>query len=518
MTRDDGARLGGLVVNETDPSTAGRERGNSLMEVADGMVVADYRIVRRLGGGGMGTVYLAQHPRLPRMDALKVLNDRHDRDTEFHARFLREAEMAARLHHPNLVAVHDRGEHDGRLWIAMQYIDGGDLAQLIHRGPQVLTAERAVRILGEAAHGIDEIHRAGLLHRDVKPANILLATNADGSDRVLVTDFGIARPAEDTEADSGGLAATLAYAAPELLGGGPVDHRADVYALGCTLYQMLTGSVPFPRTSSGSVMYAHLHQPPPRPSAVNPRVPRDFDAVIATAMAKNPADRFASCSDLAAAAHAALAPAPSRRRARLLAATALVVTIVVAAAIIGFTSRTTESQARPVRIPVTGSIDGSQWGAFAYIAQAFPDLLPGFPYGSGYQQLSGCVAQDPNSKSVPYDTSLPVGELFCLGDHDPAIDVSITCNADRTVMQPVPSLADYPEGDEAWTRPSGSGHLFWGHTTFENSGSSDLDGRTTGVLDLYFDRADRNFCRIQVVGLPTTGAELRAAWWPGAPL
>ncbi|MEC3953762.1 serine/threonine-protein kinase [Nocardia sp. CDC153] len=486
------------------------------MDVADGVLVAGYRIVRRLGSGGMGTVYLAQHPRLPRWDALKVLDDRHDSDSEFHARFLREAELAARLQHPNLVAVHDRGEDHGRLWIAMQYIDGGDLAGLIRRGPQVLTVERAVRILGDAAAGLDEIHRAGLLHRDVKPANILLTTDADGSDRVLVTDFGVAHPIEDGVKQSGGVATTLAYAAPEQFGDGPVDHRADVYALGCTLYQMLTGSVPFPRTGAGSVMYAHLHEPPPRPSAANPQVPKDFDAVIATAMAKNPADRFASCGALAAAARAALTPTP-RRRATRLSVAALVIILVAAAALVGVLSRTTPSQARPVRTPVSGSVDGSQWGAFAYIAQAFPDLLPGFPYGSGYEELSGCLPQDTKYNNVPLDTSLPIGTLFCLGNRDPVIDLEIVCNADRTPIQPGVALADFPEGDEAWSRPSGSGHLFWGHTTFTDTGS-DLDGHTTGVLEIFFDRADRNFCRIQVVGTPTTGADLRAAWWPGAPL
>ncbi|MEC3919417.1 serine/threonine-protein kinase [Nocardia sp. CDC160] len=497
------------------------------MDVADGVLVAGYRIVRRLGSGGMGTVYLAQHPRLPRWDALKVLDDRHDGGSEFHARFLREAELAARLQHPNLVTVHDRGEHDGRLWIAMQYIDGGDLAGLIRRGPQVLTVERAVRILGDAAAGLDEIHRAGLLHLDVKPANILLASQADGSDRVLVTDFGVARAAGDTATSArdtapstsapSGPATTLAYAAPEQFGDGPVDHRTDVYALGCTLYQMLTGSLPFPRTSAGSVMYAHLYEPPPRPSTVNPRVPREFDAVIATAMAKDPADRFDTCGELAAAARAALAASGPRRRVPLLVAAALVILVAVAATIVGLSSRSTSSQAKPKHLPVTGSVDGSQWGAYAYIAEAFPDLLPGFPYGAGYQDLSGCQPQDSKSNTVAYDTSLPVGTLFCLGNRDPVIDLEIDCNADRTPILPGVALANFPEGDEAWSRPSGSGHLFWGHTTFINSGSS-LDGLTTGVLEVYFDHADRNFCRIQVVGTSASGADLRATWWPGAPI
>lgn len=145
------------------------------MDVVDGAVFAGYRIERRLGAGGMGTVFLVQHPRLPRRDALKILADSHLDDPEFRARFLREAEIAAWLQHPNLVAVRDRGEQDGRLWITMQYVDGVDVAELIRRGQAGLDPARAVRIVTEAARGLDEIHRAGLLHRDVKPANILVA-------------------------------------------------------------------------------------------------------------------------------------------------------------------------------------------------------------------------------------------------------------------------------------------------------------------------------------------------------
>jgi serine/threonine protein kinase len=281
------------------------------VEIAEGMDFAGYRIERRLGVGGMGAVYLVQHPRLPRKDALKVLADSHHDDPEFRARFLREAEIAARLQHPNLVAVRDRGEFDGRLWLTMQYVDGVDGAQLIRRGPQALPPQRAVYLIGEAARGLDEIHRAGLLHRDVKPANILIAEQPGEPDRVLVTDFGIARPADDstTLGDPGGLTASLAYAAPEQIRGEVLDQRADVYALGCTLFHLLTGSVPFQRDTPGAVMFAHLNEPPPRPAQIDARLPAGFDEVIATALAKDPARRYPSCGALAEAAHRALTDA-----------------------------------------------------------------------------------------------------------------------------------------------------------------------------------------------------------------
>ncbi|MEV6773655.1 protein kinase [Nocardia sp. NPDC051030] len=277
------------------------------MDALEGSVFAGYRIERRLGSGGMAFVYRAQHPRLPRKEALKILGPNQSEDPEFNARFLREAEMAAQLDHPNLVAVHDRGIHDGRLWIAMQYVDGIDAAQLIREGASVLPPERTLFIIGQAARGLDEIHGAGLVHRDVKPANIMVTRGRDGSDRVLVTDFGIARSADDTGrlTGSGSMVGTLAYVAPEQLQDQPVDHRTDVYALGCTLYQMLTGALPFPRKDPGSVVWAHLYEQPPRPSQAGRGLPIELDAVIARAMAKDPAWRYPSCGALAADALAA---------------------------------------------------------------------------------------------------------------------------------------------------------------------------------------------------------------------
>ncbi|MEV6360026.1 serine/threonine-protein kinase [Nocardia asteroides] len=278
------------------------------MEFGPGATLAGYRIERRLGGGGMGAVYLARHPRLPRRDAVKVLDARLAVEPTFRARFEREADLAARLRHPNIVQIFDRGVDGDRLWIAMQFVDGLDAAQLLRQGLAVLTPERAVRIVTEAAAGLDYAHRQGLLHRDIKPANLLIARADDGADEVLVTDFGIARSMGETTSltSAGSVLGTLAYAAPEQLEGDPLDVRTDVYALGGTLYELLTGFVPFRRDSPAALISAHLIEPPPRPSVANPALPPALDAVIARAMAKRPDDRFATCGELADAAAAAL--------------------------------------------------------------------------------------------------------------------------------------------------------------------------------------------------------------------
>ncbi|NMN96523.1 serine/threonine-protein kinase [Antrihabitans stalactiti] len=283
------------------------------MALERGSVFAGYTIEGKLGAGGMGVVYLAKHPRLPRRIALKVLGESFGSEPEFRARFEREAELAARLDHPNVVSVYDRGTEGEQLWIAMQYVDGVDVAHLVKQGPASLPPDRAIYILGQAARGLDNAHKHGLLHRDVKPANILVAMGDEDGEKVLVTDFGIARALDETIAltQAGSMPATLAYASPEQIEGHAVDHRADIYSLGCTLYVMLTGSVPYSRTSYVGVMHAHLSEPPPLATRVNPALPRRIDDVIARAMAKNPNDRYSSSRELANAAAAALATSPN---------------------------------------------------------------------------------------------------------------------------------------------------------------------------------------------------------------
>ncbi len=465
----------------------------------------------------MGTVFLAQHPRLPRKDALKILAEEHSGDSRFRARFLREAEVAARLHHPNLVAVRDRGQHDGRLWIAMQYIDGVDLAELIRRGR--LPIERVLRIISEVAKGLDAIHRAGLLHRDVKPANILVEEQPGRPDRVLVTDFGIARPADDTATLAGGLTATLAYAAPEQISGGPVDQRADIYALGCVLYELLTGTVPFARDDPAALVYAHLNDTPPKPS--NAGAAPGFDEVIATALAKRPEDRFASCGALAAAAEVAAestvrldaTPAPRRRtaRRRLLigaALLAIVLTGVTTAVALGREETVPRGSTATTIGPQT-AVDTVSWGAYTYVAQAFPELMPASQFGAGYQELYACRPVNEDRRELSVDVYVPVGRVHCLGNREPAVSLDVVCNADRSPIAP-PRIFDWAEGDESWTRGSGAGNLHWG--TYMG-----LESVVAGYLRVYFDDADRNFCYLVVTG-GASGAELRSRWWTGAPL
>ncbi|WP_278263302.1 serine/threonine protein kinase [Nocardia sp. AG03] len=274
--------------------------------LANGDVFAGYVIERQLGRGGMGSVYLAKHPRLPRMTALKLLNREMFFDQEVRARFEREADLVSRLDHPNIVTVYDRGLDDEQLWISMQFIDGVDAASV---DPQTLPPARALQIVKETADALDYAHGMGVLHRDVKPANILLARSGAGrGERVYLTDFGIARLRDDTGhlTQTGTFTATLAYASPEQLTGAALDHRSDQYSLACALFWLFTGSGPFTATNPAAVIQGHLQQPPPPLSSVRPGLPYALDAVLAKAMAKRPDDRFDSCSDFAAAALSAL--------------------------------------------------------------------------------------------------------------------------------------------------------------------------------------------------------------------
>jgi serine/threonine protein kinase len=279
-----------------------------------GAVFAGYQVERILGRGGMGDVYLARHPRLPRSDALKLMSEELSRNEVYRQRFSSEADIACQVQHDSVVRVYDRGEDDGRLWLAMEYIDGRDLAQLLASEGRV-PPERAVALLERIAAGLDAIHARGLLHRDVKPANILVARDMLGAPRALLTDFGIARSAADSLGLTGvgDVVATLHYAAPEQfeLRSGELDRRVDVYALGCVLYEMLTGRVPLQGDSVAAfwrVMQSEIPTPPSREVAgITPQV----DAVLAKALSKRREDRYDSAGELARAARAAIASAPA---------------------------------------------------------------------------------------------------------------------------------------------------------------------------------------------------------------
>ena len=262
-----------------------------------------YEIEAILGRGGMGDVYKAYDPRLKRYIALKLLPPGLAEDTGFRERFLRESELAASLDHPSIVPIYDAGEVGGQLYIAMRYVEGTDLKALI-REDGALAPAHAFALLAQLADALDTAHERGLVHRDVKPSNALL----DAAGHLYLADFGLTQSTSDRSelTAAGQIVGTVDYVAPEQIEGEEIDGRADLYSLGCLLYECLTGEVPFPRDTELAVLWAHLYEPPPRPSERNPALSRAVDTVLAKAMAKSPDERHASCAELVEEAREAL--------------------------------------------------------------------------------------------------------------------------------------------------------------------------------------------------------------------
>ncbi|HZD86401.1 MAG TPA: Stk1 family PASTA domain-containing Ser/Thr kinase [Gaiellaceae bacterium] len=254
-----------------------------------------YRIVRKLGAGGMADVYLAEDQELGRRIAIKILNDRHANDDQFIERFRREAKNAAALNHPNIVSIYDRGEAEDTYYIAMEYLDGRSLKELIvghGPAPPKVAVEYARQILSALRFA----HRHGIVHRDIKPHNVLV----DREGRVKVTDFGIARAGTSQMTEAGSIVGTAQYLSPEQARGGDVDPRSDLYSLGVVLYELLTGETPFEGDTPVEIAMKHLSKAPEPPSSLRPGLPRELDMVVMRALAKDPEDRYQSADEMEA--------------------------------------------------------------------------------------------------------------------------------------------------------------------------------------------------------------------------
>lgn len=461
------------------------------MTLDEGTVIGGYRLGRRLGDRGGATVFEAREQSSGRLDEITLRASGHD--DEFRDRYRRTAERAAAIRHPNLAAVFDAGVYDGRLWIATQYVDGVDAAAMTDSAGVDIT--RAARVVAAVARGLGEAHRAGLRHGDVRPSDIRVVERPGVPDHVVLTGHGIARAATDP----------VAFPAPEQRAGGAVDHRADVYALGCTLYSILTGAPPDPVA------------PVPPPSRANPWVPAALDAVVARATADRPEDRYPDGGALAAALEAAVetnaAAPPHRPSRRLLWSAAVAVTVLlvaVAVTVWAVTGSDEQSTAGPATSTAARSpeLKAALWGAYAYVADAFPQLLPVSVDGIGFDELTHCTPVDDGLHSVSLYEPARIGRVMCGGNNEPIVGIVIECMADRSRVSPRP--ADWAVGGERWSRPTGSGQVRWGD--YQNT-----EGARVGRVEVFFDDAARNFCKLQISGR-VSAAELHARWWPGVPV
>src|SRR3954453_13666282 len=281
-----------------------------------------YRILRKLGSGGMANVYLAEDEELGRRVAIKILNDRYANDELFIERFRREAKSAAALSHPNIVSIYDRGQAEGTYYIAMEVIEGRSLKELIlTRGP--LPIGQAIAYTHEMLEALRFAHRHGIIHRDIKPHNILIG------ERLKVTDFGIARAGASQMTEAGSIIGTGQDLSPQQARGAPVTASSDLYSAALVLYEMLTGKVPFTGDSAIEIAMKHLNDPPKPPSKIRPEIPEELDAVVLRALAKNPEDRYQTAEEFSEDLHRVeaglpLAPGTSEAATALLAGAALV--------------------------------------------------------------------------------------------------------------------------------------------------------------------------------------------------
>ena len=512
------------------------------MELQPGTVVGGYVVARRLGSGGMGAVYLARHPTLPRDVALKVLHVGLAARPGVRARFEREAELVSRLSHPNVVDVLDRGTQDGLLWIAMQYVAGPDLATVLARDGAA-PPDRALAIVAAVGAALDHAHACGLVHRDVKPANVLLAVLPGGGERVMLTDFGIGL---DTAASSvltqtGEVTASLAYAAPEQVSGGRVDSRADVYALGAVLFELLTGRRAVPAETLPATLYAVVTAPPPDPRALRPDLPPGITGVLARALAKDPAQRFGSCAELVAAARAcwpartpaaettvgrSISPPPPRpplpptrpRRNRAALAIGGALTAVLAVGLLlalapwrsdagdataaGGATTTASTTPRSTPSETSAGAATGAWGELQFVVDDFPTLLPRSPDAEGW--AGGTCA--PTSFAI-----------------DVHADLGITCQYPNGMTVEVAHYPDVAARDarraELEQEDAPASPESWGTATTTRAGVRlfNADGQSLVWQWYLFNQQDKALYVVIAEWAGHTQAELDAAFFERAP-
>src|SRR5262245_54577348 len=348
-------------------------------EVPTGTVLAGFRVDSLIAQGAMGAVYLAEAPGGRRV-ALKLLSPELAHDERFRQRFLRESQLAAGLDHPHIVPTIASGEEDGVLFLAMAYVEGSDLRDLLRREGR-LEPERAIALVAQVAEALDAAHAAGLVHRDVKPGNILLSEGRE-DEQAYVCDFGLARHVTSVSSLTGdrGFVGTIDYVPPEQVEGGPIDGRADIYSLGCVLFECLAGERPFERESELAVVFAHLNEPPPQITDLRPDLPEAFDGVFATVLAKSPNERYSTCGELVVASRAALqgktfARRKLRRRRLLPAGAAL---LALAGATIGgvLASHGSNASATITQTRIAGAKLGLKDSAYRRLWKAAGSLRP----------------------------------------------------------------------------------------------------------------------------------------------
>ena len=379
------------------PILRGRRREGARLPVGSdplpGSEIAGFRLEELLGRGGMGAVYRAEDVRLGRKVALKLLVPELAESERFRERFFRESQVAASLDHPHIVPIYAAGEADGRLYLAMRYVEGYDLRQLIAREAP-LDPDRAMRLIEQVGDALDAAHERGLVHRDVKPANVLIAGRPD-REHCYLTDFGLTKQTSSISGltGTGELVGTIEYVSPEQIRGETVDARADVYSLGCVLYECLTGERPFARDSEVATLWAHVNEPPPALAASHPELGNEIDLVMTRSLAKAPGDRYPTCGELVASARAALGlpdalspstrqrprrarrPTPTRWPVRVRALVGAAAAVVVLAVVVGAVLLRGSDHLTEIRPMSVGVIDPSTGELVADIPIGFESQL-----------------------------------------------------------------------------------------------------------------------------------------------